>query len=210
MSQPTLIKTELANALSHGIGILFAIIASPVLIAVTVQKGNPSLIFAVAFYCFTMLMMFCFSTLYHAFQQPEVKKTLRVFDHISIFFLIGGSYGPFIVLFTEPKTAFWFLFIQWILIVIGAILKIFYTGQFRLLSSLIYLGLGCMVFTLGKGFWLAISTKSMYYLLLGGFFYAVGIYFYQNQKMKNNHLIWHFFVLFAAISIYVAVLYGVG
>jgi hemolysin III len=198
----------LGNALSHGIGILFAIIASPVLIAIAVQKDNPGLVLTVAFYCFTMLMMFTFSTLYHAFQQPEVKKTLRIFDHISIFFLIGGSYGPYIVLFTSVETAFWFLLVQWVLILIGAFLKVFYTGQFRLLSSMIYLGLGCMVFGLGKSFWQSISSVSMYYLLLGGLFYIVGIYFYQNQKLKNNHLIWHFFVLFAAISIYVSVLYA--
>jgi len=143
------IKTEMANALSHGMGILQTVVASPVLIATVIPKNNPTLTFGVAFYCFTILLMFTFSTLYHAFSNTLVKKTLRIFDHISIFFLIGGTYVPFVILFTSPQTAFWFLIIQWTLIALGVIKKVFFTGQFRLLSTLIYIFIGCLVFFLG-------------------------------------------------------------
>ncbi|WP_394994832.1 hemolysin III family protein [Emticicia sp.] len=206
MNTPSEIKTELANALSHGLGILFTFVASPVLIALAVQKSNPTLTFVVAFYCFTILLMFTFSTLYHAFANPLVKKTLRVFDHISIFFLIGGTYAPFIVLFTPPQTAFWFFVIQWSLIALGVIKKIFYTGKFRLLSTLLYIFIGCLVFFLGTSFWTQLPEKSIYLLIGGGLFYLIGVIFYQNRKIPYNHFIWHLFVLSAAIFHYFGVL----
>jgi hemolysin III len=209
MNTPSEIKTELANALSHGLGILFTIVASPVLIAMAVQKSNPTLTFAVAFYCFSLLLMFTFSTLYHAFANPLVKKTLRIFDHISIFFLIGGTYAPFIVLFTPSQTTFWFFIIQWSLIALGVIMKIFYTGKFRLLSTLIYIFIGCLVFFIGSDFWKQMPSKSIYLIIIGGLFYLIGVIFYQNRKTPYNHFIWHLFVFSAAIAHYFGVLVAI-
>ncbi len=199
----------MANALSHGLGILLTVIASPVLISWTIQAKNPTLTFGVAFYCFTILLMFTFSTLYHGFSNPLVKKTLRVFDHISIFFLIGGTYVPFVLLFTPPQTALWFLIIQWGLISLGVVKKVFFTGQYRLLSTLIYIFIGCLVFFLDSSFWNLMPYKSIYLLAAGGILYLIGTVFYQNQKIPYNHFIWHLFVLFAAFCHYFAVLLAV-
>lgn len=209
MNTPSEIKTEMANALSHGFGILLTLIASPVLIASTIETQNPTLTFGVAFYCFTILLMFTFSTLYHAFANPLVKKTLRIFDHISIFFLIGGTYIPFVILYTPPQTAQWFLGIQWTLIGFGVVKKIFFTGQFRLLSTLIYIFIGCLVFFLGSSFWNLMPIKSIYLLATGGILYLIGTIFYQNQKIPYNHFIWHLFVLFAVFCHYFAVLFAI-
>lgn len=209
MLTPSETKTELANALSHGLGILFTIIASPVLIVLATQKSNDSLTLAVALYCFSMLQLFTFSTLYHAFANPLVKKILRIFDHISIFFLIGGTCIPFVVLFTSHQTAFWFFIIQWTLILAGVILKIFYTGKFRLLSTLIYIFIGCLTVFLGKDFFSQMPQISIYLLLAGGIFYLGGTIFYQNRKIPYNHFIWHLFVLSAAIFHYFAILTSV-
>ncbi len=192
-------RTELANAISHGFGILFAIVASPILLNYAIQKSNPILIFAVSLFCFSMLMIFTFSTLYHAFFNTEAKRVLRIFDHISIFFMIGGSYAPFIVLFTEAETAKWFFFIQWSLILIGIILKIFFTGRFRLISSLVYIFIGCLVFFMKADFWHKIPDDAFYLMISGGLCYLVGVIFYQNRKIPYNHFIWHLFVLAAAV-----------
>ncbi|CAH0994706.1 hypothetical protein EMA8858_00818 [Emticicia aquatica] len=209
MNTPSEIKTELANAISHGLGILFTIIASPILIALVVQKSDSILTFSVAFYCFSLLLMFTFSTLYHAFANPLVKKTLRIFDHISIFFLIGGTYAPFIILFTPSNTAFWFFIIQWSLIALGVLKKIFYTGKFRLLSTLIYIFIGCLVFFIDSDFWTQLPNKSIYFLIAGGLSYLIGVIFYQNQKIPYNHFIWHLFVFFAAIFHYFGILVAI-
>lgn len=209
MNTPSEIKTEMANAISHGFGILLTLTASPVLITGAVQTKNPTLAFGVAFYCFTILMMFTFSTLYHAFSNPLVKKTLRIFDHISIFFLIGGTYVPFVILFTSAQTAFWFLIIQWLLILLGVVKKIFFTGKFRLLSTLIYIFIGSLVFFLGSDFWNLMPHNSIYLLTTGGILYLIGTIFYQNQKIPYNHFIWHLFVLFAVFCHYFAVLLAI-
>lgn len=209
MNTPSEIRTEMVNALSHGLGILLTVVASPVLIARVVQTNNPTLTFGVAFYCFTILLMFTFSTLYHAFSNPLVKKTLRIFDHISIFFLIGGTYVPFIILFTSSQTAFWFFIIQWTLIALGVVKKVLFTGQFRLISTLIYIFIGCMVIFLGSSFWNLMPENSIYLLIAGGILYLIGTVFYQNQKNQYNHFIWHLFVFFAAFCHYFAVLLAV-
>jgi hemolysin III len=204
------IKTELANAISHGFGILFAIVASPILLTYTTQKARPELTFAVALFCFSMLMIFTFSTLYHAFFNPEAKRVLRIFDHISIFFMIGGSYAPFIVLFTDASTAKWFFMTQWSLILIGVILKIFFTGRFRLFSSLVYIFIGCLVFFIGSDFWHKLPNDVFYLMIAGGLCYLVGAIFYQNRKIPYNHFIWHLFVLTAAVIHYFAILKAVS
>lgn len=206
MNTPSEIKTEMANALSHGLGILLTVTASPILIARVTQTNQPILTLGVAFYCFTILLMFTFSTLYHAFSNPLVKKTLRIFDHISIFFLIGGTYIPFVIIFSSPQNAFWFLIIQWICIILGVVKKIFFTGQYRLLSTLIYIFIGCSGLFLGSRFWSLIPDQSIYLLLTGGILYLIGTVFYQNQKIRYNHFIWHLFVLFAVFCHYIAVL----
>jgi hemolysin III len=204
--KPASLKAEIANSLSHGFGILFAVIASPLLISLATKNNNDSFVFAVAFYSFTMLLVFTTSTLYHAFDNPKVKKTLRMFDHISIFFLIGGSYVPFVVKYTPNNTAVWFLSIQWTLIALGIIKKIFFTGKFRLLSSLIYIFIGSMVVFLGTDFWHSIPQKAIYFIIAGGLSYLIGVIFYQNRKIPYNHFIWHMFVLAAAILHWVGVL----
>ncbi|MCA0364055.1 MAG: hemolysin III family protein [Bacteroidetes bacterium] len=199
------IRSELANALSHGFGILFSLIGTMILVAKTAPSGSEQLMFAVAFYGFSMMQMFTFSTLYHGFFEPTAKRTLRIFDHISIFFLIGGTYLPFVVKYTDSTTATWFLTIQWIIIAAGVIKKVFLTGKYRLLSSLIYIGIGCMVFFLGSGFWKAMPEKSIIWLIAGGGCYIVGVIFYQNKKIPANHFIWHLFVLASAIMHWFAV-----
>ena len=200
-----LIKTELANALSHGVGILFALVASPILTVMAFQKHNAVLTFAVIFYCFSMLTTFTFSTLYHAFFEPTAKATLRIFDHISIFFLIGGTTVPFVVQFTDSPTALGFLVAQWSLIAVGIIMKVFFTGKYRLFSSLVYIGLGSMVLLLGKDFLMAMPSGSTIFVGIGGLCYLIGVIFYQNERISYNHFIWHLFVLAAAIAHYVAV-----
>ncbi len=198
-------QEEIKNALSHGMGFLLTIVAAPLAIAKAVQTNQANLIFGVTFYCFSLLCMFAFSTVYHAFQDIETKATIRKFDHIAIFVLIGGSYIPFVILYTPVNTAFWFFTSQWTLIALGIIKKFFLTGKFRLLSSIIYIFIGCMVFFLGADFWRQIPSNAINYLVAGGLLYLVGVIFYQNTKIKNNHFIWHLFVLFAAFSHFWAV-----
>lgn len=198
----------MANAISHGIGIIAVLAFSPLLFLKANSQNSNLILPAISAYVFGLLMVFTFSTLYHATFEPTAKKILRIFDHISIFLLIGGTYFPFVVLYAEPERAKWFLGIQWTIILVGIINKIFFTGKFRLLSSLIYIGIGAMVLGIGQGFWQNMPVLSVYFLIGGGLLYVVGVYFYQNQNIKYHHFIWHLFVLGAAKLHFLAVYFA--
>lgn len=199
------LKIELANALSHGIGIILILSFSPLLFLKAYDSGIPLLTGAVSFYVFGLLMVFTFSTLYHATENPVAKSVLRIFDHISIFLLIGGTYLPLVLLHADPVRARWLLIVQWIVIVAGVINKALFTGRFRLLSSLVYIGLGVMVLAMGEKFWSGLPPLSLYFLVGGGLMYLFGVLFYQIRTWQYNHFIWHLFVLAAAILHFLSV-----
>jgi hemolysin III len=196
---------ERANALSHGIGAILALILIPFFWFKF--ESFPELYFSLGLYFFSILFMLIASTSYHAVQDIALKPKLRIFDHIAIFFVIGGTTLPFVIKYVSPEKAFNFALIQWSLIALGSILKIFFTGRFRLFSSLIYILIGAMVLTLGSDFWKAMPDFSFYSVLLGGLFYLIGVYFYQNRKIPFNHFIWHLFVLAALFTQAMALYY---
>jgi hemolysin III len=189
---------ERANALSHGVGALIVLIMIPIFWFKF--ESSPALYFSLSLYFFSVLFMLIASTSYHAVRNVALKPKLRVFDHIAIFFVIGGTTLPFVVKYVSSAEAFSFALIQWSLIALGSVLKIFFTGRFRLFSSIIYILIGAMVLTLGPGFWRAMPNFCYYIVLLGGLFYLIGVYFYQNRNIKFNHFIWHLFVLAALFT----------
>ncbi len=186
---------ERANALSHGIGAAAALGMFPVFWAKFASFSE--IHFSILLYFFSILFMLISSTAYHAIKNPKLKPRLRVFDHIAIFFVIGATTLPFVVKFASPEKAQLFAVVQWSLIGLGSILKIFFTGRYRLFSSLIYILIGAMVLTLGIDFWSSIPDVSFYAILAGGLLYLIGVFFYQNRKIPFNHFIWHLFVLAA-------------
>lgn len=203
------LKTELANALSHGIGIILILAFSPLLFFKAYESGIPFLTAAVSFYVFGLLMVFTFSTLYHATENPAAKSILRIFDHISIFLLIGGTYLPLVLLHADPVRAKWLLTVQWVVISAGIVNKVLFTGRFRLLSSIVYIGLGGMVLAIGEKFWADLPLTSFYLLTGGGLLYLFGVLFYQIRTWQYNHFIWHLFVLAAAILHFLSVLFAI-
>ena len=202
------LKIELANALSHGFGILLILAFSPLLIFKAYNSQLEYLPHAVSMYVLSLLMVFTFSTIYHATANPVAKAILRKFDHISIFFLIGGTYLPFVLVHADPQRAQLLLGIQWVVIVAGVINKIWFTGRFRLLSSIVYIGLGAMVLLMGEKFWNSLPDLSIYLLIGGGLTYFFGVYFYQSTRYTYNHFIWHVFVLIAAVLHFLAVYFS--
>src|ERR1019366_1978098 len=136
---------EFANAVIHGIGFLLGLVLAPVLIIQASGHSTASLVFASAVFSFGFLMSYLLSTIYHLVQKPGTKKLLRIWDHISIFFLIGGTYTPIIFRYTDHETTFAFLGIMWTLIVAGSLLKIFFTGRYDNVSTAIYALLGWML-----------------------------------------------------------------
>ena len=200
------LKLEIANSITHGIGIIFGIAALPVLSALAATKNNTIAVVGAAVYGFCFLLLFSMSTLYHAFQNPRAKKVLHVFDHISIYFLIAGTYTPFLLNYMMNTTGITLLCVLWGLTLIGIVFKIFFTGRFNFVSTLVYIGMGWILLFGGRQFFDAIPFDVMLMIAIGGGLYTIGAVFYLWEKLYYHHVIWHLFVLSAAVCHYVAVL----
>lgn len=204
------IRKEIANSLTHGIGLLFGIVAIPILVAIAVSTGNVKGIIGASIYGFSFLMVFGFSTLYHSIPHPLVKRVLKVMDHISIYFLIAGSYTPFILAYMYNAAGFTLLSIIWGLTFLGIFFKVFFIGRFKLLSTIIYLVMGWMLIIFIKPFVATVPPSTLILISVGGLLYTFGVIFFVWEKVTYHHAIWHVFVLAAAICHFVAVMHSVN
>jgi hemolysin III len=205
----TKIKQELVNSIVHGFGIIFGIVSIPILIAFAINSDNTSGVVGAAIYGFSFLQLFTFSTLYHGIQHTQAKRTLEILDHISIYFLIAGTYTPFLLMYMPNSFGITLLSVLWGLTVLGIIYKIFFTGKWEILSTLIYIGMGCIMVVGGRTFFESIPSNILTMILIGAGLYLIGVVFYLWKKYTYNHAVWHFFVLAAAVCHYVAILLAV-
>jgi hemolysin III len=203
------IKQELVNSIVHGFGIIFGIVSIPILIAFAIKSDNTSGVVGAAVYGFSFLQLFTFSTLYHGIQHIQAKRTLEIMDHISIYFLIAGTYTPFLLLYMPNSFGITLLSVLWGLTVLGIIYKIFFIGKWAILSTLIYIGMGCIMVVGGRTFFESIPSNILTLILIGAGLYLIGVVFYLWKKYTYNHAVWHFFVLAAAVCHYVAILLAV-
>ncbi len=206
----TTLNLEITNSIIHGIGILFGLASIPLLTALAIHTNNIHSVVGASIYGFSFIMLFTFSTLYHGFQQPKVKQVLQVFDHISIYFLIAGTYTPFILNYLYNTTGIIMLCVLWVLVFMGIFFKIFYVNRFNILSTIIYLLMGWMMVWGGRSFFVSVPLSVLILIGIGGLLYTIGVIFYLMEKWKWHHVIWHLFVLAAAICHYVAVLLTVA
>lgn len=198
-------KEELANTFSHGLGLLFGIIAIPMLVAMAAHTGNTHMMWGTGAYGFGFLLVYASSTIYHGVTQPQVKRWLNVLDHIAIYFMIAGSYTPFILAYNFNTSGITLLCIIWGLVLLGVVFKLIFSVRYYLFSTFIYLLMGWIVVFWGKDFFSNIPTDSIALLVAGGIAYSVGVIFFLWEKLKYNHAIWHVFVLAGSIFHYIAV-----
>ena len=203
------IRQEIVHSMIHAFGILFGIISIPILTALAAKNANVPAIVGASIYGFTFLMLFTFSTMYHGFQQPQVKRVLEIFDHISIYFLIAGTYTPFLLIYLRNSFGFTLLIILWSLTLLGIFFKIFFTGRFEIVSVVIYIAMGWILISGGKRFFNAVPADVLTFIIIGGVLYSTGIIFYLWKGFGWHHAIWHFMVLAAAVCHYVAVLLSI-
>ncbi len=202
-------KEELANTFSHGLGLLFGIIAIPMLVAMAARTGNAHMMWGTAAYGFGFLLVYASSTIYHGVTQPEIKRWLNVLDHIAIYFMIAGSYTPFILAYNFNSSGITLLCVMWGLVLIGTVFKLIFSVRYYLFSTFIYVLMGWMVVFWGKEFFMNIPSDSIMLLVAGGIAYSVGVVFFLWESMKYNHAIWHVFVLAGSIFHYAAVMKAV-
>lgn len=202
---PYSVREEIANAISHGLGILFATVALTLMLASTIPTGDGTTIASVAIYGTTILLVFTASTLYHAIPFPDAKHALKIFDHIAIYLLISGTYTPFLVVKLQGDKASTMLVLVWTLAVLGVAFKIFFVTRFKAVSVLTYLAMGWLSLLVIGELNKVLDTAGMIMLGVGGLCYSVGVIFYINKRIPYNHAIWHLFVLAGAVCHFVSV-----
>ena len=192
-------KEERWNAITHGIGILLSVIGF--IVMWNLNRHESELIsFAILVYSISLIILFTASTLYHSVNNKKYKARLRILDHISIYYLIAGTYTP-VALITLSEGNGWLVFYSiWGLAAFGTILKIFFTGRLEVFSLLLYLIMGWLIVLDIVNLIELSSNRALFLLFLGGAFYTGGIFFYAQRKIPYNHLIWHLFVMGGAIS----------
>jgi hemolysin III len=203
-------KEEFANALIHGIGAVLFLVLSPVLLANPLLQENSSLLWPSVGYIFCLLMTYIASATYHAVTIPDFKKVLRIFDHISIFLLIGGTFTPIVVFNMGGWNGWPFLAVFWGVMTAGIIFKIFFTGKYKLVSTLIYIGVAWIGAMFSGPLIHNMPRQVLFYLILGGVFYTGGTVFYMRKKLPYHHAIWHLFVLAGSIAHFFAILLSIS
>ncbi|KFN43456.1 PAQR family membrane homeostasis protein TrhA [Arenimonas oryziterrae] len=197
-------REEIWNALTHGFGFLLSLVASAVLITLAALRGDGWQLAGAIVFGISLVLLYCSSTLYHAIPHPVAKARLKVFDHCAIFVLIAGTYTPFTLIGLRGHGGEWLLAAVWTLAVLGVVFKLFYTGRFKGVSTLIYIGMGWMVVTAIKPFLQMVPLSTLLWLFAGGLAYTLGTLFYMSKRVYM-HAVWHGFVLMGSICHFVAV-----
>jgi len=197
---------EIANSVSHGVGFLAAVAASPVLIFSAVQHGSSAGIVGASVFAFTMVLLYITSSLYHTLARNKAKRVFRVLDHGAIFLLIAGTYTPFTLGVLRGAWG-WTLFgIVWGIAVAGVALKSIGGMRFQKLSTILYLAMGWIIIIAVKPLYLIMPPWGLFWLLAGGLAYTAGVGFYAADRIRYAHFIWHLFVIAGTACHFIAVL----
>jgi hemolysin III len=198
---------ELANTISHGIGLVAALIATPVLLLAARNAGSGDFFVGTIIFAVTMLVLYLGSTLYHAWPQTRAKCVLQVFDHCAIFLLIAGTYTPFTL---GPLRGVWgwsILGLIWALAIFGIIMKVTRgASRHPKLGLSLYLGMGWLPLIVIGPLALALPPAALFWLVAGGIAYTTGVLFFVSDRLRYAHLVWHLFVLVGTSCHFLALL----
>jgi hemolysin III len=204
------LKEEVANMYSHGAGLVIFVAMTPFLVYTAYRSGNHWFLWGAVIFCASLVMLYTASTLYHCAYGVRLRQQMRIFDHISIYFLIAGSYTPFIFTHFKDGRGWAILTTLWAMTLVGTVFKLFYTHKFKVVSTIAYMVMGWMVVLIIKPLVETVPTICFTWIAIGGACYTIGVIFYLWEKLYHNHLIWHLFVLAGSLSHFVAVWYCLG
>ena len=201
-------KEEFWNSLTHFTGIILTLIGVPFLITQNSDLTKLEL-FSLLFFQFGLLFMYTSSTLYHYVQNIRIKKILRVVDHISIYYLIAGSYAPVCLITLRGHSGIEIFLIIISLMLLGTLFKIFFTGKFEKFSLYLYLLMGWLIVIKIDKLINLINFHGLLLVIASGLLYTIGTYFYSSKTIKYSHSIWHLFVLGGSVTHYFFILFYV-
>ncbi len=196
---------ERINVWSHFAGILFSIVALVLLMMKAFRFDDLWTYISFPIYGISMLVLYLASTLYHNAKKPKIRYRLNILDHASIFLFIAGSYTPFVLVTLSGKEGWLIFSIVWTIALIGIILKIFFTGKFNILSTILYVLMGwIIVFSFGS-LTEKLNFNGLIWLVSGGIAYTLGAIIYSIDRVKLNHSIFHFFVLLGSFCHFISI-----
>jgi hemolysin III len=198
-------REELANALTHGVGVVASVAGGAALITLAAVFGNAWQIASATVFVTCLILLYTASTLYHSFRDETIKRRLKVLDHCAIYLLIAGTYTPFTLIALRGVWG-WSLFgVVWTLALAGVIFKLYFTGRFKLVSTLLYIAMGWIVVVAIVPLWRSLTPWALGWLFAGGISYTAGTFFYHNPRVRYSHAIWHLFVLAGSAMHFAAV-----
>lgn len=199
---------EVFNAVTHGIGVILAIIGTFFL----VLKGQ-SIAYSLTdqigliIYGASLIALFTASTLYHSLTFWRYQAIFQKIDHACIYLLIAGTYTPYLITAIGGQLGRGMLIFIWLIAAAGMAFEIFFTGRFPRLSTILYLGMGWISLMMIYPLYQSVDTNALIWLAAGGLLYSGGTYFYQKKSNPWMHVVWHLFVLAGAGAMYISIFF---
>ena len=200
-------KEEIANSISHGLGLVLALVAVPVLVLSAMRAGDVRFLIGVSVFGATMVLLYLASTLYHSITHEAAKQLFRLFDHTAIFLLIAGTYTPFALGVMRGPWGWSMLAAVWTLAIIGITLKIISRTRHSRISIVLYVLMGWLAVVAVKPILALIPMPGILLILAGGIAYTGGLAFFAAHRIRYNHFIWHLFVIAGTVCHFFAVLW---
>ena len=200
---------EKLNVWSHFLGLILSVIGLVLLIFRALELENIWAIISFPIFGLSMIILYLASTLYHYSENPKIRYRLNIFDHAAIYVLIAGSYTPFVLVSLNGTEGYIIFSIVWSIALVGIIFKIFYTGRFDILSTILYLAMGWLIIFSSKSLLQSLDFNGLLWLISGGIAYTIGAILYSINKLKLNHAIFHLFVLLGTFCHFISVYFYV-
>jgi hemolysin III len=200
---------ELANSVTHGVGLALSAVGFAVLLVLAVIRGGAWQIASCTIYGSTLICLYAASTLYHGATSSRWKRALKIFDHCAIYLLIAGTYTPFTLVNLRGGWG-WSLFgAVWCFALAGILFKLWFVDHFKILSPLLYIAMGWLALVAVRPMLAKVPLGGIGWLVSGGVLYTIGAIFFASPKIRYHHAIWHVFVMAGSVCHYIAVLYSV-
>lgn len=207
MTQQTL-GEEIANSVSHGLGLLLAMAGLPVLILHAVRTGGVSAVVGATIFGSSAILLYLASTLYHAITHQRIKAIFRTLDHAAIYLLIAGTYTPIALGVLHGGVGWTMLGVIWSLALAGLLFKAMVGMRFPRVSTVLYVSMGWVALIAIRPLWMHMPAGGLIWLLAGGLAYSLGVVFFVlDEKLRYGHFIWHLFVLAGTTCHFFAVLF---
>jgi len=186
---------EIANSISHGAGLVGAMIAAPVVVLAAVAKGSSAGIVAASVFATALMLLYASSTLFHALPRGRAKRVFQRLDHCAIYLLIAGTYTPFTLGVLRGAWGYTLFGLVWSIAAVGIVLKAVGGARCGAFSTWAYLGMGWIVVIAFERVWTLVPAWGVFWLVAGGLAYTVGAAFFALERVRYFHFVWHFFVL---------------